>query len=637
MKSVESFVLHPTVICTLPVDTFSIPIENLVINFESRSATLDFGSRCYLKRDNSNRKIGKSSFCDISSLCERRKSFITSVVILFSNHSINKIKKNNTIYGCARTLMLFIDWVDKSSKSNIFEDVGQVKAELKTYFSLIEQKVKVGQIGNNTAAYEQKNLIYFFNEFFEINLFQVRMRLLRVNSKLSQSTQVPDEDNQKKVLALTKNLFDGITRFVTEFERYPFSIDMPTHLDWEDPKLWFFPTIVKFMAPETLLKRSTLKRRNLIFDYKSGRLLNKKEVYSEYAVSLSQQNFNLAINAIQSANENQFDHHRRSLALLAHNCFLVHFQAVTGMNLAQVIDLKWGDNYTINPEMQGFRGVKARANDKDVSFSITTKFIEYLRKYLELRKYLLNENREFEFLFMSFKNPPHLPLKLNGNQACKSLFNILQKIDPNIQKITSKNWRAAKFDYLINNTDISTSALIMQNSEKTLLKHYAEGSPTKTAEEMSLFFESLSGTVCFEKPPKKHINISVGECDGFGKPSKIDIKINIEPNCKLPEGCLFCQHYKVHADSKDVRKLLSLKFCILRTKHLSQNLEYFESIFGQIIKRIDDIVDFIAGHTKEFHDIVQLIKNEVFEEGRLDSYWAVKYEMLTSLGYANDN
>ena len=31
------------------------------------------------------------------------------------------------------------------------------------------------------------------------------------------------------------------------------------------------------------------------------------------------------------------------------------------------------------------------------------------------------------------------------------------------------------------------------------------------------------------------------------------------PNCQQFEHCLFCQHYAIHADDEDVRKLLSLK------------------------------------------------------------------------------
>lgn len=630
---IDEYVLHDIKLSTLPLDLSAIQIEELVLDFETRSLTLDFGSRCYLKRDASKRDIGKSHLCVIRSICEQRKEFVRDAVIQINNWLENKIRKKNTIYTIARSLVLFVDWCDKNNRSNFYQDFDSAKSAVKLYFSAIEDKVKTRQLGNNTAVNEQKNLLTFLSDYFDVDIFHSGLRLLTHDSRLIQPATVSDENSQAEVLALTNTIFWSISRFVTGFERFPLNIDMPAYLKWEDLNLWVFPNTVKFMTPEMLKKRATLKRPNWIFDYKNGRLLSKGEVLSQEGVLLSQQNFNQANNAFDRSNNDKFDTHRKSLAIIASNCFLLHFQAATGMNLTQIMDLPWKDSFIIEADIQGFRAIKARANDKEVFFRITTIFIKSFKEYLKLRKFLLTDAAEFGFLFLSF-NRLGVVSRLNGNQAKVSLFNTLRKIDSNLEKITSKNWRAIKFDYLINHTDMATAALLMQNSVKTLKKHYAEGSPSKAAVEMSAFYERLSSTVSFEKSHADLVDISTGECTDYGKPLNIQIGRQVQPDCKTAEGCLFCEHYKLHADKKDIRKLLSLKFCILQTQHLSQSLEHYQLILEPVIIRIDEILNFIGGHSKQYMDIIKSVKGEVFDEGQLDSYWAKKYEILVDLGSA---
>lgn len=628
----ENYALHNTRLLKLPVDTSTFPVEQLIVDFDTNSLTLDFGSRCYLKRDNSARKPGKSHKCLIESKCEQRIKFILRAVEIFSEQLINKIKNQKTIYTRARSLMLFIDWSDTNNKSHFYEDISSAKAAIKLYFASIEERVKSGKLGHNTAVSHEKNLLNFFSNYFEVDNFQAGLRVLRHDSHLANRVTVPDEIHQKQVLSLTSSLFYSITKFVLNFEKYPFYIDIPNYLNWKDSKLWIFPNVVKFMHPDVQERRESLKRPNWIYDYKNGRVLTKSELQEQTGITLSQQNFNQVKSCFDKANVDKYDQHRVSLAMIAHNSFFEQFQAATGMNLAQIQNLTWDDNYKIESNLQGFRTIKARAKGKEVYFHIAAKFIKPFKEYLKLRRYLIGDIKEFNFLFLSMNRNGQL-CKLNGHRATNSLFVVLRKIDPKIQKITSRNWRVKKSDFLINKTDISTAALLMQNSEETMKKHYSEGSETKAAEEMSDFFEKLSSTVDFMKNTDM-VKTSAGECAEFGNPSIFQIDMPIKPDCKTPEGCFFCKHYKVHPDEIDVRKLLSLKFCILKTQHLSESIEHFELTLAPVVKRIEEILNFIEGRSKEYSDIIKRVTSEVFDEGQLDFYWARKYEMLVSVGYS---
>ena len=52
----------------------------------------------------------------------------------------------------------------------------------------------------------------------------------------------------------------------------------------------------------------------------------------------------------------------------------------------------------------------------------------------------------------------------------------------------------------------------------------------------------------------------------------------------------FCQHYAVHADDEDVRKLLSLKTLLGYVKQKATDLLKWEQQFGVVLHRIDEVL-----------------------------------------------
>jgi hypothetical protein len=102
-----------------------------------------------------------------------------------------------------------------------------------------------------------------------------------------------------------------------------------------------------------------------------------------------------------------------------------------------------------------------------------------------------------------------------------------------------------------------------------------------------------------------------------------------KPNCIDPEGCLFCDNYRIHVDETDIRKLLSCRYCIEKTAHLIGSLEEQHATLQPILARIDSIV----AKLKQYNEpLVTKILSEV-EEGELDVYWARKLEMFMELDW----
>jgi hypothetical protein len=210
------------------------------------------------------------------------------------------------------------------------------------------------------------------------------------------------------------------------------------------------------------------------------------------------------------------------------------------------------------------------------------------------------------------------------------LFKILQRIDPQLPKIMPRQWRAAKSDWLIRNTDPSTAALVLQNAEKTVLKSYTAGSETVHLEEMTLFLDKVSAVVVENgKVIEGSINCAVGVCSSYGAPHQISGEIAVQPDCKEQEGCLFCDKFKVHADEQDTRKLLSCRYCLQQSAHLAGSEERIQSMLGPILDRIQVILDEVS---RRDETLVLRVTREVEVDGELAPYWSRKLEMLMDLG-----
>jgi hypothetical protein len=256
--------------------------------------------------------------------------------------------------------------------------------------------------------------------------------------------------------------------------------------------------------------------------------------------------------------------------------------------------------------------------------------IPVFKRFLELRDYLLN-GMSCETLFFAFGFKLHAPPGKLKIQMSGSLYKLLCRINPQIRPINLREWRAAKADWLVRNTDPAMAALILQNTERTVLRHYAAGSDNQSTLDMDRFFERLTDVVA-EAGRAFPTKSAVGGCLQYGSPQSDSSDIAIKPDCRQPEGCLFCTQFAVHADETDVRKLLSCRHCIYRTEHLADSPEQFQRMFGPVVRRIDAVILHIREKSDTHGKLVDRIHNEVDDESELDPYWERKMEMLVSLG-----
>lgn len=71
------------------------------------------------------------------------------------------------------------------------------------------------------------------------------------------------------------------------------------------------------------------------------------------------------------------------------------------MNPSQVLNITWDNDYIVEKENVDFRIIKHRAKNKIVYFRISSTFLPILKRYIELRRYYLN-NQSSRFFIPSF-------------------------------------------------------------------------------------------------------------------------------------------------------------------------------------------------------------------------------------------
>lgn len=632
----NEMVPHPAIIYDLPLTDEAVLLrpETVILRFP-HGKTVDIGALCYLQREAPSIYEGKrrpwiGRRVDLQSLNNERITIVRSLITYISNNLKHSGRRVETTRDNTSRFVAFMSWADKNGYVNTLNDIKEVQPVLRAYVEHIREQVATNAITNNHGARQQAAVLSFVSEFFATDDLHRGFNLLRVNHTAKVATPPPDDNAQARVLALCESLFDGLSALILDKKNYPHQILLPKYLNYPNDTLWVFPTTSWFRTPLMEAERLSKGFQCGGYNYNNGRLFTQQELRNEYTNKKNcelRQILSKSDNQLEIANCNWQHVQRRRVAAQALNLFFLLFIAQTGMNLAQVTNLSWSDNHVVSTTNQSFRTIKWRASNREVFFELPVSFMPKFKRYLELRKYLLNET-PCDLLFFKTKEGAHgSPTQFKT--GLESIYLMLRRLDPDLPKVLPRQWRAAKSDWLIRNTDPSTTALVLQNSEKTVLASYAAGSETVHLEEMTNFLEEMSKIVIAEgQALTGGVNLAIGVCSKFGVPHQAS-NAPVHSNCKGQEGCLFCDKFKIHADAEDTRKLLSCRYYLYQAAPLAGSEEQRNSMLGPIFNRIELILNEIS---QQDSNLVSKITHEVEVEGELSPYWARKLEMLMDLG-----
>jgi len=539
-----------------------------------------------------------------------------------------------SVHRAAYVFCKLLDWCDARELPFIFESKHALRAGFRAYLDELRDRVARHEISQNSAAKDQLFLVPLLSEVGSDDALVHGVDLLRIEKSAVVRTQPPTEEAQGRLLALASSIFEGLSELVLDNRPYPYAIEVPKSLGAKNNQLWVFPNRKWFMAPHEIARRDSLARGMWAFDFENGRINTVADICHRYswdpAKTRREQPAETVISsakrAIRAANDDRNHPCRRNAALSAHNAFIVLFLAHTGMNWSSVTSLPWGEGEPeIGVERQGFRTVKHRAMGETVSFEIQPIFLSSFRRFLKVRDYLL-AGEPFERLFLASGASVRKVTPL-ARKTLTSIVESLRRIDPELTPIMSKGWRAGKSDWLVRNVDPSTAALVLQNSEYTVLQAYSEGSAATQADEMGDFFASLDGLVIARGAAVAGaVDAALGVCTSYGHPSPMRGSL-IPADCTAMEGCLFCDKLRVHADERDVRKLLSCRLCVDKVAQYVDGDKKADASLTAIRERIDALLAVIEAREA---GIVAKVTEEV-SHGELDPYWASKIELLLDL------
>ena len=586
---------------------------------------VDIGAWCYSRRRRACRDTSSKRFgiieVDFSSFRKTRKPFVLGYLEYLQAH-LQLGKAEQSLKTSVGQFQNFVTWCDENRVQGL-DSKKDFRNGYERFAEHLMHLVRSSEMNINTAAALQLVITTAVKHIYGDPYGDLLRGIRRFRKSIAATvvTERPDDEVAKATLEIYLSIFHQMTDFVLNFELFPKKIVLNTG------DFWFFPNSMPILGASQAKNLKTLHSRFTAYDYENGKIRDIEDIVAlkksmkHWNVKMARGARNRGLLLIKNANRKRFHHRRVLAATMALQSFVLMFSANTAMGLGQISALEWEDEIlSVEKDKQGFKTVKCRAGGKVVAFYITSIFLELFRKYLKLRRFVLEA--------FNHKSSKYLFFGVNGGEIRQLGLNLSTDFHSRLArsfdfpyKVTTRMWRAYKSDWLIKNTDISTTAMVLQNTPATVMKHYAEGSESQASDEMSRFFSRYKDRVIISGSAES-VRTSVGQCLDSEKPTQ---------NCSKPEGCLFCEEYRVHADEMDVRKLLSLEYMIQITRSLSESQEQHDHLFGAVKERINAVIGEIRDSKKMHSKQIEVIRGEVFNFEKLDGYWLNKLKLLETL------
>lgn len=631
----ESWVKHEVEVYDIdgvPVDggDDSFDISRVAIRVPGYVYPVDVGSWCYTER----RRLGQNKFSGSIALKEvvkssyrkQRGAAVTGFVDFIRYHlSIGKSK--NSIKGFLSQFQIFISWCDDCRPEGLDGPSEFIEA-VSGYTENLIQRVRWNRLNRNTAATFQQVVMLVGRFLYEDPYMDLFRSVRRIRRSLGAvvKTEVPGDDVAGTAFKAYQEIFAQLSGFVLNHEPFPKKIVIGKDY------FWFFPTALPIAGPATVGGKKALGKRYICYDYIKGEIRSLKDVArlseSRFPGSIAQSVRRARAN-IDKANEDYFHERRIFAATFAVQSFLMIFSASTGMNLGQMLSIPWEEEYDFSRERLGFRGLKSRAGNKEVTFYLSSGIFPAFNLFLRLRAYLsdyLGSKGASPFLFFNVVRGEARAFGSNFSNHFHSRIRSSFGLD---MEVSTRMWRAFKADWLLANVPFKTSVLLMQNSPATMLRHYADGSEQKSDKELGKFLSSYKAEIVISDS-KKDAPLSVGHCHSMNPSPLFNASIN--PDCRKEEGCLFCDKYRVHLDEKDYRKLVSFRYVLEISRPLAKSDDHFAGSVSAVLKRIDELLGLMASSSDDLKAAAGSIYRDVYECENLSGFWAAKLRLLDDLG-----
>ena len=621
--------------------------EHLILVLKDKTAsfsfrTLDIGTFFFAKRACSS---DISDHEPVASFDEKRRYFLKCFTDYLLQMDGSDLSKGLFYF----IIKIFLDWIDQQKKNFDLSNKDSVIDAYRRYSKyLVDRTLLADTDDDNLAAHTAKQYQRYVAKLiayvFDCHEIDIASQAIQVQSQRYDVPVLPiaQEDHQKTYATLL-NVFLEIHRIVIQ------EVDFPAHFQSVNQEEFYFYSGFHHQTEKQHIQfdmHNYLSKYSAIPDFSKMLVDFGLAEDSEYRKRL-RENRNQAIRKLEERNKDKRHTERERLASYGLAIGMLLFITQTGANLdtAQQLQL---DTMEILPSTQGrrFSGTKSRAGGKTVHPEFGVKFEPVFRKILELREWYI-QDEPCDFIFPLRNEIQQLgPVSYGRLQLMKKLF---QRIFPKMVWITPQQWRKHKSSQYVelSDGDLLLEAEVMGHSLETARKNYSRTSFQDASQQISQFFNELREVAVAKartleriavQTLDEHIDVQtlpVGACVTATPQPEKALGFTAQaptPNCQQFEHCLFCQHYAVHADDTDIRKLLSLKSLLGYVKQKATDLIKWEQQFSVVLHRIDEVLNDLSNTYENLRDRIFSIQEEV-ESGDLDAYWLNHFELLIDLGW----
>lgn len=635
-------------------------IENLVLisKMGNEDAYFDVGALCYKRRTRINR-VKHYSYVDKSTF----NKHIAKALKNYLSENYLSLTINSTYTILSRLKLTIDDLYNLSEEKSIelkFNDLDHCHIIYENYTAKLVDKVRSGLSRpsfTSSYTYAKKQKICFdliaANCDLDGKAFKERYTEIKGFSAANIEPKVYNDLDYSIFLSHCKKIFYIFSDFIINNGLFPIRLNI------KDDKY-------DINQYEYMIKNPKGRYANYFLDNKTRRFLTRHETVinakrienveqlpirfkkSEddlpYYLLMSYNNYE---NSILKANESN-SKERLKVINLAIASFAMWLILDSGCNRSTIFQMKVKDLKSLKNDTTHHKlmTIKGRAGYKKIKIPLTKKMVKGLQDYVKFREFVINqfvqEEQEFikDDLFFGFTLNTKVTLK--GTVSPFSIKDIelfrswYSSFFDEESWINPRDIRRSNSNIIKNlNEGIQVAAERMGHSNAVSIKHYSEATKEQTYTQLSEFFDEVYGQIIFKNRNTEKVipivtnvecsNTLAGHCRTNEPTRAIGFNDSIElPNCSNPASCLFCEHYVLHTDEIDIRKLISLRKII--DLHPDKNDEM------QIVKyRVDEILKYIIDQNKDLIPLISMVKEEV-DEGYLDEHWENLMNLFIDLG-----
>tara|TARA_R110002060_G_scaffold76398_1_gene86725 strand:- start:249 stop:2171 length:1923 start_codon:yes stop_codon:yes gene_type:complete len=606
-------------------------VDNIIIELNGKHIQL--GEICYLNFEKKHNKLNKKfkQLYVVPSSINLVRVQTTKILLKHINDLLIEGIRPVTINNRVKTIINFLAYLNINNIEFILERQS-IQSALAHFSQYLKHQIKIHNkekrvgLTTGTAHNYQKWVLSFTSFILSIDSLELLSSSDLIKTNDAQRIQTEPLSNETLSLEFNQytTIFRRFSSIILNNEPFPILFELGIE------RYWITQT------GKVIHKDSEILKRSGVFNFKEGREYTLDEIItSKRYKNTSNRNEAIKIFHKNKDKENiQTSESRLLLIFSACKAYFMHFLFLTGENDSTAASILFNDDYSITNSDKHFKSIKWRANGQTVKYDIQSEFIEDFQIYIRLRNFLLKHyNEKHNQLFLNLLHGQLVAAPNNGSHSSIIRTQSSSLFKENNFIATSKTIRVTKSLWVRKHYGSSLSSYILQHSNKTSNSNYTGITPEETDEELAIYYSELTNQLL--DAPGIEKSTASGNCVDPNMPQPISIPLfndKLTVDCSDQKSCLFCDKYKLHTDEEDIRKLLSLKYIIAQSEHLSASSEHFNRVYKLLLVRIEKLLDQIKALGDEKATLIIDVNQQVFEHEKLSEYWSRKLELLNELG-----